>query len=527
MPENELDGVSHLGASTSDAGRASGAQTHSLAAVGKSSLDVLCRITSFRHSRFLCSFFLCVFCVGVPRATRARFQARARAVSPCLRGPDDAHRNMNDTSTTVRFREDVFPREFRELEEKLIAQRRLQAGVPQKDGHVGIALSGGGIRSATFCLGLFQGLARRGLVRRLDFLSTVSGGGYFGSFLGRLFTRPWINGERPVQFARQAPPPATRPSPGVDALPPGWSTPPAPPTEASVWDTSNMFRFLGLIPGKAGPEVAQCYNKDVTPAHAEGLGDQPPGVARVEYILNCPASKPMSWLRDNGRYLSPNGTSDVLTDAALAARNWVALTVVMGLFLILCFLGFNLLRGTLWHFHPEWWLANIELPLLRATDPARGYLWWSPYIYLPLIVLVIFAIPLGWAYWLTQGGLGGGRFLLPPLTALLTGIVAAAAGFLESYRPDLARFWYALAALVVLSLACWWLVGFLCPLAKGTPGATRWIRSQLTLSLKTAMVVVAVLLALAVADSLGQSLYAVLSVSGWDIVFSWKSLATV
>lgn len=47
----------------------------------------------------------------------------------------------------------------------------------------GLALSGGGIRSATFCLGVAQVLARRGLLPQFDYLSTVSGGGYFGSFL--------------------------------------------------------------------------------------------------------------------------------------------------------------------------------------------------------------------------------------------------------------------------------------------------------------------------------------------------------
>src|SRR6185295_16506063 len=110
---------------------------------------------------------------------------------------------MNDTSTTVRLREDVFPGELREQEERLINQRRTAVdGKDRKDPPedvVGIALSGGGIRSATFCLGLFQGLARQGFVRRVDYLSTVSGGGYFGSFLGRLFTRPWVNGEQPAQ----------------------------------------------------------------------------------------------------------------------------------------------------------------------------------------------------------------------------------------------------------------------------------------------------------------------------------------
>jgi hypothetical protein len=53
----------------------------------------------------------------------------------------------------------------------------------------GLALSGGGIRSATFSLGLLRGLAREKLLSRFDVLSTVSGGGYVGSLLGRLYDR--------------------------------------------------------------------------------------------------------------------------------------------------------------------------------------------------------------------------------------------------------------------------------------------------------------------------------------------------
>src|SRR5262249_38853430 len=40
-----------------------------------------------------------------------------------------------------------------------------------------------GIRSATFNLGVLQALAENGLLRRFDYLSTVSGGGYIGSWL--------------------------------------------------------------------------------------------------------------------------------------------------------------------------------------------------------------------------------------------------------------------------------------------------------------------------------------------------------
>jgi hypothetical protein len=51
---------------------------------------------------------------------------------------------------------------------------------------VGLALSGGGIRSASFNLGLLQSLQQYDLLREVDFLSTVSGGGYVGSLLSSL-----------------------------------------------------------------------------------------------------------------------------------------------------------------------------------------------------------------------------------------------------------------------------------------------------------------------------------------------------
>jgi Patatin-like phospholipase len=46
-----------------------------------------------------------------------------------------------------------------------------------------LCLSGGGIRSATFNLGILQGLARHGLLDKFDYLSTVSGGGFIGGWL--------------------------------------------------------------------------------------------------------------------------------------------------------------------------------------------------------------------------------------------------------------------------------------------------------------------------------------------------------
>ena len=53
-----------------------------------------------------------------------------------------------------------------------------------------LCLSGGGIRSATFGLGVLQGLARLSLLKQFDYLSTVSGGGYIGSWLTAWIHRP-------------------------------------------------------------------------------------------------------------------------------------------------------------------------------------------------------------------------------------------------------------------------------------------------------------------------------------------------
>jgi len=74
---------------------------------------------------------------------------------------------------------------------------------------VGLALSGGGIRSATFSLGLLDGLDRFGLLRQFHYLATVSGGGYIGgwwtAFRSRRSTTAYFpsfgaNGEEPKEI---------------------------------------------------------------------------------------------------------------------------------------------------------------------------------------------------------------------------------------------------------------------------------------------------------------------------------------
>lgn len=74
-----------------------------------------------------------------------------------------------------------------QMEVDLVQIRRKHAQVMQDGLTHGLALSGGGIRSATFNFGLLRGLAKNAVLRRFDYLSTVSGGGYIGAMFGRLF----------------------------------------------------------------------------------------------------------------------------------------------------------------------------------------------------------------------------------------------------------------------------------------------------------------------------------------------------
>ena len=82
--------------------------------------------------------------------------------------------------------------------QRLVCRRRKTWNGQAKDGQElpgprdavwGLALSGGGIRSATFCFGLMQAFAIRKMLLRFDLLSTVSGGSYIGAMWGRLLQR--------------------------------------------------------------------------------------------------------------------------------------------------------------------------------------------------------------------------------------------------------------------------------------------------------------------------------------------------
>lgn len=125
----------------------------------------------------------------------------------------------------------------------------------------GIALSGGGIRSASYALGILQALANKGRLSEIDYLSTVSGGGYIGSSLTWLLHREWVGTDgKAVRFGLDAGnfPYGTYPIWGRDG--PEAPLPADAPEELGRTVKGSMLRFL------------RQHARYLTPGHGITLG---------------------------------------------------------------------------------------------------------------------------------------------------------------------------------------------------------------------------------------------------------------
>lgn len=111
-------------------------------------------------------------------AVELRREAWRRAIQGDLKPPGESTEHDLGLSPTVR----------RLSQTERSQQEQLRRRAFDK-GMFGVALSGGGIRSATFCLGVLQTLGKLRLLSRVDYLSTVSGGGYIGGWFSSLLHR--------------------------------------------------------------------------------------------------------------------------------------------------------------------------------------------------------------------------------------------------------------------------------------------------------------------------------------------------
>ena len=201
----------------------------------------------------------------------------------------------------------------------------------------GFALSGGGIRSATLSLGLIEALASRGRFYAFDFMSTVSGGGYCGSFVRSLFIKrdgnaPMVVTDR-IAFADAT----------LTSLP-----------DQQFFRSSAEHRNF-LVTGKT-------------------------------------VKNPLWWLRENGRYLAPGGMSGYGYAISYNVRNWVTSVIYI---LAVTMVAFGAIQALLyglvklarlgWQDRVDSWLTGSHLsPLLPL-----------------LVFLGLVGTGIGSAYWLS------------------------------------------------------------------------------------------------------------------------------
>ncbi|HEY4093641.1 MAG TPA: patatin-like phospholipase family protein [Luteibacter sp.] len=240
-------------------------------------------------------------------------------------------------------------------EQEALAERRRKANVAAGDPLIGLALSGGGIRSATFCLGVLRALAGHRLLHRFDYLSTVSGGGYVGSAFGRLFNA-------------------------------------SPTGQASAVET---------------------------------------GVARDDTSF-------LWWLRNNGRFLAPAGTKDLMQAWSSHLRGFLATQMEIAVLAVLlaCVV-------TLPH------LAYVTCVPSDAVAPFATSIWWW-LLPLPAAVAAIAC----YGYWFLGRTTFAGVF-----TALITAAVAATLAWRAwNGLHDVEQYMWFTAALLLAPAPIAWLV---------------------------------------------------------------------
>jgi hypothetical protein len=228
-------------------------------------------------------------------------------------------------------------------------------------GQAALCLSGGGIRSAAFALGVLQALSRKGLLTGFQYQSTVSGGGYIGGWLQR-----WIA------------------EPGADAR--------------------SVMHALG---GTAEPEQVSALRENsnfITPR--VGIGSNDTWTALAISVRNIA----VNWLLFTPLFLLvallPNLFASGL---ATLPRNmphldWLYYAEVVGYGLLTAFAAFNLCRALPSYGRDRmgrelaadnWVRSRVVLPLIAAVVPGSFVLacdlFWQPHLYLPGTLLAISA----------------------------------------------------------------------------------------------------------------------------------------
>ena len=138
---------------------------------------------------------------------------------------------------------------------------RIDGFPPGTEDLAGLALSGGGVRSATFALGALQALRDLDILKAFDYLSTVSGGGFAGAWWSAWLSRPpWVTGGSPFPPPEKLEPdrfPAVLLSgaagrAGGHGLGPTAAPLPSPPPTAAIDPVHHLRLFANYLTPRRG-----------------------------------------------------------------------------------------------------------------------------------------------------------------------------------------------------------------------------------------------------------------------------------
>jgi hypothetical protein len=232
----------------------------------------------------------------------------------------------------------------------------------------GLCLSGGGIRSATFNLGVLQGLAKLELFDKFDYLSTVSGGGYIHQFLAA-----WLYNRNCLLSSGIA----TNAKPTIDTI---------EPLESSTGPSSD----LAFAEAPVGRELIPAQSSSAATGDVQPLKEVQDQLKPLPWEPTSPDGsmteqpEPIRWLRRYSNYLTPNKglfTTDTWVMVAIWLRNTflnqLALVSLLGTILLIP----HLLRWIggcgVWHHWYKWPRWNC--------GAANGYL-------LPIVFIMGFGV---------------------------------------------------------------------------------------------------------------------------------------
>lgn len=344
------------------------------------------------------------------------------------------------------------------------------------NGLKGLALSGGGIRSATLSLGVLQAIAKTqkspgaspgsfgaSVLSDFRYLSTVSGGGYIGAFLCSLF-----------------------------------------------------------LPDRLRERAARGTWKDAATAAADDavkvLCNEPPGRVRAVPDLIVSGSRaprkpvgattkpfieaPLAWLRDNGRYLTPTGAGDGFYAGSLTVRNLASVHYVIGTALLGAFAVLAILESLAAH------LPDGTLGRLCLAGCLVGHCWISPAFLVAILVSAFWTIPAGAAFWIPypeddQGhsaAWNGACWGFTVALALFAGVATYSRRWAD---PEL--FWHGApwmyGSIVIILAVAMYLA------ARGWHRDVSTLRFDLTRSLTLSLQIACAFLALAIVDSASHTFY--------------------